>query len=150
MYSSLFCRWDIFRTTAKEAATSEEDIKFWSKAFVIVKLVICVLLFLLVFGTSVITKICFIIITSNIHLFKNDSATARHFLQLRTARGALDFSDFTGDTHRTNVLWIWSLILIMGAPYLFISGKCIWRLYFQMSRRKPVTLSTLLPVRKIR
>ena len=138
--------WNIFLTTASDdlSKLAQDTIQFWRNCNVITKLIICIFLFIIVLGTSVINKICFIIITSNIHVFMENDTSRQ---SLRTARGTIDFLGYTGDINKTNVLWIWSLVLIMGAPYVFIIGKCTWRLYGQMTRRKPVNLLTLLPVR---
>ena len=138
--------WNIFLTTASDdlSKLAQDTIQFWRNCNVITKLIICIFLFIIVLGTSVINKICFIIITSNIHVF-TENDTSRQ--SLRTARGTIDFLGYTGDINKTNVLWIWSLVLIIGTPYVFIIGKCTWRLYGQMTRRKPVNLLTLLPVR---
>ena len=138
--------WDIFRTTAKEGSQSDEENKYWNTVNVITKIIVCAILFFLVLGTAVISKTCLIIITSNIHLFPFGSMGNNSRQSLRSASGALDFSGTSGSTLKTNVLWIWALIMIMGTPYFFILVRCAWRLVFQMSKRKAVTLSVLIPV----
>ena len=115
--------------------------------FVTTKIVVCIFLFFLVLGTATISKTCLIILTSNIHLFAFDRIENSSRQLLRSAGGALDFSTTTGSTSKTNVLWVWALILIMGAPYFFIAVRCTWRLVFQVAKRRAVTLTTLLPVR---
>ena len=142
--------WDIFRTTAKESSQSDEENKYWNTVNVITKIIVCAFLFFLVLGTAVISKTCLIIITSNIHLFPFTSMGNNSRQSLRSANGALDFSGTSGSTVKTNVLWIWALIMIMGTPYFFILVRCTWRLVFQVSKRKAVTLSVLIPVSFIR
>ncbi|XP_060586790.1 chitin synthase chs-1-like isoform X2 [Ruditapes philippinarum] len=129
--------WDKFTSSTKENISSS-DIKFWDKIFVITKLVVCFLLFFFTLGTAVISKICLVIVTANIYPRKDSSPPLNN---LKTLNGTLKY------THEeTNVQWIWALIMMAGAPYLFSCFKCLWRLLFQMSGRGSPTYQAILGV----
>lgn len=117
--------WDKFLVSTKDNI-SNTDIKFWSNVFVVTKLIVAFLLFIFTLGTAVVSKICFIIITANIYPI----ADKKGHNNLKTLNGTLKYTD-----NHTNVQWIWALIMMAGAPYLFTCFKCLWRLLFQMSNR---------------
>jgi fatty-acid desaturase len=129
--------WDKFTSSTKENISSS-DIKFWDKIFVITKLVVCFLLFFFTLGTAVISKICLVIVTANIYPRKDSSPSLN---DLKTLSGTLKYTN-----KETNVQWIWALIMMAGAPYLFSCFKCLWRLLFQMSGRGSPTYQAILGV----
>ncbi|KAK3593492.1 hypothetical protein CHS0354_037014 [Potamilus streckersoni] len=124
--------WDVFREVPSESV-SGDNLEFWRKAFVITKIIVCIVLFLTIIVTTVISKMCFILVVSNI--FPNNNTA------LRSARNTLIYKD-----DKTNVLWIWAMIMIIGAPYFFTICRCLWRLIFMITKRKSFDWVTLFSV----
>lgn len=128
--------WDRFTTRSKDNISSS-SIQFWETIFVITKLIVSFLLFFIVFGTAIISKICFFVITSNIFPPNKD-----HNTTLKTANYTLTYNGVM----KTNVQWVWALIMLIGAPYLFTFCRSFWMLVFQISGRGSPKWSTILLV----
>ncbi|KAL3854410.1 hypothetical protein ACJMK2_013680 [Sinanodonta woodiana] len=124
--------WDVFRTVPSESV-SGDNLEFWRKTFVITKIIACIVLFLTIIVTTVISKMCFILVVSNI--FPNNDT------DLRSAKQTLAYK-----SKETNVLWVWAMIMIIGAPYFFTICRCLWRLIFMITKRKSFDWVTLFSV----
>lgn len=133
--------WDRF-TQSSNDNTSSDDIKFWDTVFIVTKITVAILLFFFTLGTAVICKICFIMITTNIFPSTNSNDTVMDN-KLKTLNGTLSYKD-----SRTNVQWIWALILLTGTPYLFATMKALWRYLFQISNSKSPDFATIISVSK--
>ncbi|WAR10593.1 CHS2-like protein [Mya arenaria] len=132
--------WDRF-TQSSNDNISGDDVQFWETVFVVTKIIICGLLFLLTLASAVVCKVCLVIITANVFPYvpsKNNTVLNN---TLKTLHGHLIYP-----SDHTNVQWIWALILMAGAPYFFASIKSLWRLLFQMSGRASPQWSTIFCV----
>lgn len=134
-------QWDRF-IQSSEDNFANDNVEFWNTVFIVTKIILAVVLFFLTLATAVVSKVCFVIITANIYPVtenENDSSSVHN--KLKTVSGILTYHD-----EHTNVQWIWALILLTGAPYLFTSLKLFWRLFFQLNGSASPDCLTLLIV----
>ena len=127
--------WDVFRETSKDNLTSSE-IELWNKVFKVTKVIFSIILFIFVPGTSVLSKSTLFLIIANIippSQLQNSS--------LKTAN-----NHFRYVTSDTAITWIWSLVLVVIAPYFLTVFFSVWRLIFKKTRPmewKPLIMVTV-------
>lgn len=123
--------WDVFRVTSEDNISCCSN-ECWNTCFRISRIMFCSLLFLLVLMTSIISKMTFLLMTSNIF----PSTTENN---LKTSNGTLSYT-----TNSTDVKWVWGILLTITAPYLFTILKYLWVLMLQ--RTWPMQWNTLIVV----
>ncbi|XP_053386467.1 chitin synthase chs-2-like isoform X2 [Mercenaria mercenaria] len=129
-------KWDVFRETSEDNVSSSE-LDFWNTVFKVTKVIFAIILFILVLGTAVISKSTLFILTSNIfppNSFRNTSLKTSHF-------------HFRYQTSETAVTYIWSLVLVVIAPYFFTMVGKVWKLIFKKTRPlefKPLLVALLV------
>lgn len=127
--------WDVFRVTSEDNI-SDSDLAIWRTIFIITKIIIVFLFFVIVLGTAVITKITFLIMTSNIYVpsqTKDVNFTSDGPYKIKELDGKLTYKQADGEA-KIEVTWIWALITVMSAPYFFTICKCLWKLCFNKTR----------------
>ena len=116
--------WDVFTETSQDNLTSTE-IDTWNKIFKVTKVIFSLILFCFVLGTAVISKSTLFLIISNIippSTLQNSS--------LKSAN-----NHFRYVTSDTAITWIWSLVLIVIAPYFLTVLFSVWTLIFKKTRK---------------
>lgn len=123
-------KWDVFRL-ASDDNISGSELACWNACFTVNRVVLCILIFVFVFTTSVISKFTFILMTTNIFPnkggLKNPNQTLKYFKEKK---------EFTN----VEVTWIWSLLLAVIAPYVFTVLKYLWVLLFKKTRKLNFTV----------
>ena len=119
---------------ASDDNISGSELACWNACFAINRVALCILIFFFVFVTSVISKLTFIMMTTNVLPstggLKNPNGTLKYF----------EKSTFTS----VDVAWIWSLLIAVTAPYVFTFLKYFWTLVFKKTRK--LNYSVLLAV----
>ncbi|KAK3082737.1 hypothetical protein FSP39_003848 [Pinctada imbricata] len=123
-------QWDVFRVTSEDNVSGSE-LACWNVVFIINRIVLCTLIFLIVLVTAVLSKLTLILMTSHIY------HPMQRMSSLKTLYSKMSY---TG-SGSTEVMWIWSVLLVVSAPYFFTFLKCFWRLFFKTT--KPLTLKLL-------
>ncbi|KAH3754146.1 chitin synthase chs-2-like [Dreissena polymorpha] len=124
-------KWDVFWETSQNDVTSS-DLDFWKNAFKFTKVVFAIVLLVIVLGTAIISKGTLILIVSNIF-----PPNALHNSSLKTVNGY-----FRYHTTDTATRYIWSLVLIVLAPYVYTIISCLRRLIFK--KIKPIEIKPLV------
>ena len=125
--------WDVFRVTTGEDVS---DLDSQSNAcFLFVRTIFCFVLFVIVLLTSVISKMTFLIMTSNIYppLLENN---------LKSLNGTLFYGNQFSSS--TDIRWIWGILIAVTAPYLFTVLKQLLTLLLKTTW--PMKWSTLILV----
>ncbi|ESO97576.1 hypothetical protein LOTGIDRAFT_208748 [Lottia gigantea] len=117
-------KWDLFQTFP-EKRNQEAINEYWNKVNVCIKIFLCIIFFLIVLATSLITKLTFIIIAYNINIPSNN-------LDFEFLKPKLRIKD---KTMETDIRWIWSLVLIIIAPYIFNLAKCLHTQCFKKAKK---------------
>ena len=120
----LFCfrrrkKWDIFKVSTNELSSVSENQK-WRTAYVILTVSLCCFFFIVVMATATLSKLTFLLMTFNIN--PRDSFA----LAYDNTTYVLKSSD-----HVIEVMWVWSLLMVICAPYLFTACSSMWRLVFK-------------------
>ncbi|XP_033728979.1 chitin synthase chs-2-like [Pecten maximus] len=114
--------WDVFRTGSDDNVSSSE-IDCWNKCTVIARIIVLIIMFVIVLIFSVLSKLTFVMMTSNMFPPADNSKSAAH----KTFNGKLTYHN--GGT--MNVTWIWAFNMVLSAPYFFTFCKYLWRLCFK-------------------
>ncbi|KAK3611786.1 hypothetical protein CHS0354_014138 [Potamilus streckersoni] len=117
-------------TRAEEHETVSND-RMLRGVYVTVKVTVCIFIFLFVLTTAVVSKICLVLITSNLFPPKKDASP--YWLE-KTANDSIRYP-YPKD--ETNVQWIWAMVLIISAPYFFTTLSCGWKLVFKNKSSSP-------------
>ncbi|KAK3602567.1 hypothetical protein CHS0354_021163 [Potamilus streckersoni] len=112
--------WDFMMAPRDEDRLESDSDQNWGTLEMIVKIIVCIVISTVVLGTAVISKLCLVLITSNILPPMNDNDT---YWWHKTAGLSLTYT-----YHETNVQWIWALMLIISAPYIFTIMASLWQL----------------------
>lgn len=123
-------KWDVFRL-ASDDNISGSELACWNACFTVNRVVLCILIFIFVFTTSVISKFTFILMTTNI--FPNDGGLKNPNHTLKYFKEGKEFTN-------VEVTWIWSLLLAIIAPYVFTVLKYLWVLLFKKTRKLNFTI----------
>ncbi|KAL3855409.1 hypothetical protein ACJMK2_014620, partial [Sinanodonta woodiana] len=115
--------WDIMRDTRAEEHLSVPNDRMLHGVYVAVKVTVCIILFLLVLTTAVVSKLCLVLITSNIFPPRNDTNDTTSYWVQKSVHYTISYP-----TDTTNVQWIWAMVLIISAPYFFTAISCGWKL----------------------
>ncbi|KAL4217243.1 Chitin synthase 2 [Mactra antiquata] len=129
-------KWDVFRETSADNVTSS-DVEFWETVFKVTKVVFAIFLFIFVLGTAVISKSTFSLLIANIFPPNSDRNSS-----LKTSNYHYQYK-----TTKTAATYIWSVFLIVVAPYFFTTFTCCWRLTFKKIRPlefKPLLVAILI------
>ncbi|KAK3599019.1 hypothetical protein CHS0354_012497 [Potamilus streckersoni] len=110
-------KWDFLGELEDEEVYNGQDCY---RVEICTKIVFCILISTIVLATSVTSKLCLILTASNIFPPMNDTDL---YWSHKTAGFSLTFK-----THETNVQWIWALIMMISAPYLFTIMSNGWQL----------------------
>ncbi|CAG5127298.1 unnamed protein product, partial [Candidula unifasciata] len=127
--------WDIFRTERDQSTSSTSERNIWKFINAIVKLLFCILLFGLVLGTSVLTKLIFLVMTYRINPM--GQATEITLVDSENATIVLKAS-----SHSIDVSWIWAIMMTIWAPYFFSVVSCLLHLMFK--KCPPLSLVPLI------
>lgn len=120
---------------SSEDNVSGSGLACWNACFLITRTTFCILLFIIVCVTSMISKLTFLTMTANI--FPPSTKN-----RLKTLGGTLSY---TGRSWiYTDVRWIWGVLIAISAPYLFTVFKYTWVLLFR--KTWPMQWRTLLAV----
>ena len=114
----------MFTETSQDNLTSSE-IDTWNKIFKVTKVLFSLILFCCVLGTAVISKSTLFLIISNI--------IPPSTLQNSTLKSANNHFRYV--TSDTAITWIWSLVLIVIAPYFLTVLFSVWTLIFKKTRK---------------
>ncbi|XP_060063085.1 chitin synthase chs-2-like [Ylistrum balloti] len=114
--------WDVFRTGSDDNVSSSE-IVCWNKCTVIARIIILFIMFAVVLFFSVLSKLTFVMMASNIFPPSDQAVNAAH----KTFNGRLKYNN--GGT--LNVTWVWAFNMVLSAPYFFTFCKYLWRLCFK-------------------
>ncbi|XP_048773867.2 chitin synthase chs-1-like isoform X2 [Ostrea edulis] len=127
-------KWDVFQVSSEDNV-SGSGLACWNACFLITRTTFCILLFIIVCVTSMISKLTFLTMTANI--FPPSTKN-----RLKTLGGTLSY---TGRSWiYTDVRWIWGVLIAISAPYLFTVFKYTWVLLFR--KTWPMQWRTLLAV----
>ncbi|XP_061164528.1 chitin synthase chs-2-like [Saccostrea echinata] len=110
--------WDVFQVSSEDNVSGSE-LACWNACFYVTRIALCIVLFTLVFMSSVISKFTFLVMTANI--FPATNAT-----RLKSLGGTLSYS-----SKFTDINWIWGMLITISAPYLFTVFKYTWVLLFK-------------------
>ncbi|XP_046547882.1 uncharacterized protein LOC124257786 [Haliotis rubra] len=110
--------WDVFQIVQRMRG-QVRTLRFWNRVHVGVRLTFCIILFLLVLGTATFTKLCFLLIAYNINNHKAREAS---------------LSD-TAQEVTVTVPWIWSMLILITAPYIFTILRNTFRVIFKKQRK---------------
>ncbi|KAH3754159.1 hypothetical protein DPMN_188822, partial [Dreissena polymorpha] len=124
-------KWDVLPETSQNDVTSS-DLDFWNNTFKVTKVVFAFVLFVIVLGTAIISKGTLVLIVSNTF-----PPNALHNSSLKTVNGY-----FRHHTTDTATRYIWSLVLIVLTPYVYIIISCLRRLIFK--KIKPIQIEPLV------
>lgn len=106
----------LYRSTYKSDDVSKKKLPSGKHCFLPHRIAACILIFSLVFATSVISKFTFILMVTNVLPsnggLKNPNQTLQYFKS----------TTFTN----VEITWIWSLLLAIIAPSVFAVVKYIW------------------------
>lgn len=95
------------------------------KCFLATRIAACILIFILVFTSSVLSKLTLILMVTNVLPsnggLKNPNQTLQYFKE----------NKFTN----VDITWIWSLLLAIISPYVFAVFKYIWSLLWNKTRK---------------
>ena len=118
---------------------SGSELACWNVVFVFNRVILCCLLFLIVLVTAVLSKLTFVLMTSQIYPPMGANYS------LKTLHDKLHYRlNKTDYLQKTEVFWIWAVLMAVSAPYLFTFIKCLWRLLFKTT--KALTCSILISV----
>lgn len=104
------------RSTDKSDGVSKKRLSTGKKCLNLTRIVACISVFILVFSTSVVSKLTFILMVTNV-LQSNEG--------LKNPNKTLQYFKATTFTY-VDITWIWSLLLALIAPYVFTVIKYIW------------------------
>ena len=130
-----FCRkqkepWDVFEERSKDA-NSQSNIQFWNNIFKITRVIFISVFAVIVCLTAVISKLTLIYMISNIN-----APTSKNVHSLKTYNGSVIYP-----AEKTEVHWIWAILICMLTPYLFTLIKSMNKIFFKKSRPiKPIAL----------
>ncbi|KAL8565048.1 hypothetical protein ACOMHN_003424 [Nucella lapillus] len=115
--------WDVFGETEEDIGTSQSDTHTWKIINAAMRLVVAVVFFVLVLASAVVSRLSFLMLTYNIRPRADNFTVSRHSRQhvLKVVSGQLDLR------------WVWALMMVITAPYLFTALTCLWRLIFKKS-----------------
>jgi len=127
--------WDVFRESSSDNFSSSE-LHLWDTATKVTKVIASLFIFIFVLATAVISKLTLILMTSNMFPPEN------HFnSSAKTAYGLLSYK-----ATETNIMWVWSIMIVMGTPYVFTFIKCAKRLCFKKTKRLDKTTLCIVSV----
>ncbi|XP_076087751.1 chitin synthase chs-2-like [Mytilus galloprovincialis] len=131
--------WDVFESRSKDV-NSQSNIDFWNVVFKITRTIVVTVFALIVCLTAVMSKLTLIYMLSKINVpIKQDETS------LKTFNGSVIYP--TGSASKTEVTWIWAVLVCMLAPYVFTLIKSMNRLLFKKTNSiKPVALVVALLV----
>ncbi|CAC5365574.1 CHS1 [Mytilus coruscus] len=134
--------WDVFEERSKDV-NSQSDIDFWNVIFKITRTIVVTVFALIVCLTAVMSKLTLIYMLSKINVPINQDETS-----LKTFNGSVIYPN--GSASKTEVTWIWAMLVCMLAPYVFTLIKSMNRLLFKKTNSiKPVALVIALLVETI-
>ena len=130
--------WDVYKS-GRNDDDSDSDLACWNAVFVFNRVILCCLLFLIVLVTAVLSKLTFVLMTSQIYPPMGANYS------LKTLHDKLHYRlNNTELLQKTEVFWIWAVLMAVSTPYLFTFIKCLWRLLFK--RTKAFKCSILIAV----
>ncbi|KAL3854726.1 hypothetical protein ACJMK2_013982, partial [Sinanodonta woodiana] len=113
--------WDFMMDIRDEDRRDSESDRNWGTFEVVIKIIVCILISSIVLATAVISKLCLVLITSNIlPAPKNDTD---HYWSPKTVGQSLTYM-----YRESNVQWIWALMFLIIAPYIFTIVARLWQL----------------------
>ncbi|XP_067661074.1 chitin synthase chs-2-like [Haliotis asinina] len=105
--------WDVFKIVPPVKG-QVRTLRFWNRVHVGVRITLCIFLFLLVLGSATFSKLCFLLIAANI----NKGSPSDEGLGVTV-----------------KVPWLWSMLILITAPYLFIILRNTFRFIFKKQRK---------------
>ncbi|XP_046337442.2 chitin synthase chs-1-like [Haliotis rufescens] len=111
--------WDVFRVVPRKEE-HVRNLRFWNRVYVGVRITLCGVIFLFVLGTGTFTKLCFLLIAYN--------------MNYHHAAGGDALSGAAEDV-TVRVAWIWSMLILITAPYVFTILRNIFRVIFKKQKQ---------------
>ncbi|XP_071085236.1 chitin synthase chs-2-like isoform X2 [Haliotis cracherodii] len=134
--------WDIFQEDAKTSLSTSSEYEIWKTINAIVKLFTYFVFIGLILGSSVMSKLCIFYMTYHLPIqdhFELGRNQSRH----NNNNNNNNKTDYDGDhgvwvmLKRQDLIvdmkWVWSLILVMWAPYVFTALSCTWKMITKTS-----------------
>ncbi|XP_048237709.1 chitin synthase chs-2-like isoform X3 [Haliotis rufescens] len=119
-------KWDIFKETSNESVSFSETQK-WNLSYKFLRVLLCSAFFLLCLGSATMSKLSFLFLTFYIN------PTEGFYLNY-VRNGTTTRVDMKTVAHHMDAKWIWSLILIICAPYFFTALSSVWKVIFKTTR----------------
>ncbi|KAL3855404.1 hypothetical protein ACJMK2_014615 [Sinanodonta woodiana] len=113
------------RDTREEDHMTVSNDRIWDNIYVALKVIVCIVLFFIVLTTAVVSKLCLVLVTSNLLPPGTDRDTPSHW-RLKTANYSITYR-----ANETNVQWIWALFFIILAPYFLSALSSGWYILFK-------------------
>ncbi|XP_067668564.1 chitin synthase chs-2-like isoform X1 [Haliotis asinina] len=143
--------WDIFQEDAKTSLSTSSEYEIWKTINAIVKLFTYIVFIGLILGSSVMSKLCIFYMTYHLPIHDHFILGKEQIKDNNTAhngnnrvRFLLKQKDLIVD-----MKWVWSLILVMWAPYVFTAMSCTWRMITKQNKSVqvlPVIVASLVEI----
>ncbi|XP_059164078.1 uncharacterized protein LOC131947013 [Physella acuta] len=125
--------WDVFYANPGDEVKSTSEANSGKTARVVLKLVFLVVCSIAVLTFAVFSRLTLLITT--FYLRPKNSSWADDSFTI-DARGVKRLHIFLTRTHpSTDVRWVWSVVLIIVAPYCFIFCAAAWKVIFNVTNR---------------
>lgn len=122
--------WDVF-VRSSEDISDDSNVIFWNTIFKITRVIFIVVFSLTVCGTAVMSKLMLLYMIAHINVPVNQNDTV-----LKNYNGGIIYP-----VDKTDVKWIWALIICMSAPYFFTLLKSLNRILFK--KNSPLNFAAL-------
>ncbi|KAK6165558.1 hypothetical protein SNE40_022465 [Patella caerulea] len=132
-------RWDLFEITSDDK-DEESTNEFWKSLNMVVKAVMCCVLFLLVFITSVLSKLSFLIIAHNINttidevVLEKAGHCPENLTKCNVTEGGEKYA-LKASNRVVDIQWVWGMTIIICLPYIFTIFKCFKNFCFEKTRK---------------
>ncbi|XP_036368106.1 chitin synthase chs-2-like [Octopus sinensis] len=127
--------WDVFRHH-NQRYVLDDDKTFIIRVIKVIKILMSIVMLLAVITLTLISKSCLFLITSNIYKDLQMKCTLKNG-NLKCWRTSATPNDQLRlqPSLKTRIKWIWALIIIVCAPYLLTTLRCLWRICFKNNKK---------------
>ncbi|KAK7493270.1 hypothetical protein BaRGS_00015396, partial [Batillaria attramentaria] len=114
-------KWDVFGETEADVGPSSSERGAWKTVNVVMRLIVAILFFGIIFMTALVSRISLLVMTYNLRPSQDNftvtSGNKTHVLKV--TRDAVDLK------------WVWALIVVMGTPYVFTAISSLRKIIFK-------------------
>ncbi|XP_046543810.1 chitin synthase chs-2-like [Haliotis rubra] len=123
-------KWDIFKESSGDSVSFSETQK-WNLSYKFLRVLLCCAFFLFCLGSATMSKLTFLFLTFYIN------PTEKFYLNY-VVNGTSKRVNMKTDAYHMDAKWIWSLIIIICAPYFFTALSSVWKIFFKKTGKMKV------------